>query len=131
MVLHPSAFWKVRPFQYTDVKKIEDILVNLATGTDSQLRDETIRSIEAWKDAPFRPHVVARYRQQAYMFKTVMAYLDNLISWGDSLFRQDTLESIDEAMIVYVLAANILGPRPLPVPEEGISAAADLRKPPR
>jgi Tc toxin complex TcA C-terminal TcB-binding domain len=93
--------------------------VNLATGDDAELRDETIRSIEAWKDAPFRPHVVARYRQQAYMFKTVMAYLDNLIAWGDSLFRQDTRESIDEAMIVYVLAANILGPRPLPVPKKG------------
>jgi Tc toxin complex TcA C-terminal TcB-binding domain len=115
----PERFWKVRPFQYTDVKKIEEILVNLSTGADSQLREETIRSIEAWKDAPFRPHVVARYRQQAYMFKTVMAYLDNLIAWGDSLFRQDNRESIDEAMIVYVLAANILGPRPLPVPKKG------------
>jgi hypothetical protein len=115
----PGRFWKVRPFQYTHVQKIEQILVNLSTGADPQLRDETIRSIEAWKDAPFRPHVVARYRQQAYMFKTVMAYLDNLIAWGDSLFRQDTREAIDEAMIVYVLAANILGTRPLPVPERG------------
>jgi len=116
----PQRFWKVRPFQTTDVKKIEDILVNLATGADETLRNETIRSIEAWKDAPFRPHVIARYRQQAYMYKTVMAYLDNLISWGDSLFRQDTGETIDEAMMVYVLAANILGPRPLPVPKKGI-----------
>ncbi len=115
----PERFWKVRPFQSTDVKKIEEILVNLATGADSTLRDETIRSIEAWEDAPFRPHVVARYRQQAYMYKTVMAYLDNLIAWGDSLFRQDTGEAIDEAMVVYVLAANILGPRPLPVPKKG------------
>ncbi|MFN8471146.1 MAG: insecticidal toxin protein [Anaerolineae bacterium] len=115
----PERFWKVRPFQYTHVQKIEEILVNLATNADPKLRDETIRSIEAWKDAPFRPHVVARYRQQAYMFKTVMAYLDNLIAWGDSLFRQDTREAIDEAMIVYVLAANILGPRPQAVPRKG------------
>ena len=83
------------------------------------LRNETIHSIEAWKDAPFRPHVIARYRQQAYMYKTVMAYLDNLIAWGDSLFRQDTGEAIDEAMMLYVLAANILGPRPQPVPKKG------------
>ena len=115
----PERFWKVRPFQYTDVKKIEEILVNLATGADPALLDETILSIDAWKDAPFRPHVIARYRQQAYMYKTVMAYLDNLIAWGDSLFRQDTGEAIDEAMMVYVLAANILGPRPLPVPKKG------------
>ena len=115
----PERFWKVRPFQYTDVKKIEEILVNLVSGADEALRNETIRSIEAWKDAPFRPHVIARYRQQAYMYKTVMAYLDNLIAWGDSLFRQDTGEAIDEALQIYVLAANILGPRPLPVPKKG------------
>ena len=115
----PERFWKVRPFQYTDVHKIEEILVNIATGADTELRKETIRSIEAWKDAPFRPHVVARYRQQAYMYKTVMAYLDNLVAWGDSLFRQDTGEAIDEALMLYVLAANILGPKPLPVPKKG------------
>jgi hypothetical protein len=115
----PERFWKVRPFQTTDVKKIEEVLVNLSTNADPTLRDETVRSIEAWKDAPFRPHVIARYRQQAYMYKTVMAYLDNLISWGDSLFRQDTGEAIDEAMMLYVLAANILGPRPQPVPKKG------------
>ncbi|MFC0708304.1 hypothetical protein [Azorhizophilus paspali] len=126
----PERFWKVRPFQHTDVKQIEDILVNLATGGDEALRNETIRSIEAWKDAPFRPHVIARYRQQAYMYKTVMAYLDNLIAWGDSLFRQDTGEAIDEALMVYVLAANILGPRPEAVPKKGAVRAqtyANLR----
>jgi hypothetical protein len=115
----PERFWKVRPFQTTDVKEVEGVLVNLATNADPTLRDETVRSIEAWKAAPFRPHVIARYRQQAYMYKTVMAYLDNLISWGDSLFRQDTGEAIDEATMLYVLAANILGPRPQPVPKKG------------
>ncbi|AGL03145.1 hypothetical protein [Desulfoscipio gibsoniae] len=115
----PERFWKVRPFQYTDVRKIEEILVNLSIGADETLRNETINSINAWKDAPFRPHVIARYRQQAYMYKTVMAYLDNLIAWGDSLFRQDTGEAIDEALQLYVLAANILGPRPQAVPKKG------------
>ncbi len=115
----PERFWKVRPFQYTNVRKIEELLVNLATGDDPALREETVRSIAAWRSAPFRPHVVARYRQQAYMFKTVMAYIDNLVAWGDSLFRQDTGEAIDEAMMLYVLAANILGPRPQAVPSKG------------
>ena len=115
----PERFWKVRPFQTTDVHKIEEILVNLATGADPVLRRDTINSIETWRNAPFRPHAIARYRQQAYMYKTVMAYLDNLIAWGDSLFRQDTGEAIDEAMMLYVLTANILGPPPLPVPKKG------------
>lgn len=127
----PERFWKVRPFQYTDVKKVEEILVNLSTGADPDLLKETVQSIEAWKDAPFRPHVIARYRQQAYMYKTVMAYLDNLIAWGDSLFRQDTGEAIDEAMMLYVLAANILGQRPQAVPKKGAirtETYASLRK---
>jgi hypothetical protein len=115
----PERFWKVKPFQYTDVKLIEEILVNLASGADPKLQKETVNSINALKDAPFRPHVVARYRQSAYMFKTVMAYLDNLIDWGDSLFRQDTGESINEATMLYVLAANILGTRPQAVPKKG------------
>lgn len=38
-----------------------------------------------------------------------MKYLDNLIAWGDHLFQQDTMESINEATQLYVLAANILG----------------------
>ena len=115
----PERFWKVKPFQFTDVKKIEEILVNLSTGADPELQQDTIDAINAWKDAPFRPHVVARYRQTAYMFKTVMAYLDNLIAWGDFLFRQDTGETVNEAQQLYVLAANILGPRPQAVPKKG------------
>jgi len=115
----PERFWKVKPFQRTDVKLIEEILVNLATGADPALRQDTINNINAWKDAPFRPHVIARYRQSAYMLKAVMAYLDNLVAWGDSLFRQDTGETINEAEQLYVLAANILGPRPQAVPRKG------------
>ena len=115
----PERFWKVRPFQQTDVRQVEEILVNLSTDADPELREATVRSIGAWKQAPFRPHVIARYRQQAYMYATVMAYLDNLIAWGDSLFRQDTGEAIDEALMLYALAAEILGPRPQPLPRKG------------
>jgi hypothetical protein len=115
----PERFWKVKPFQTTDVARLEQILVNLSTGADPVLREETIDAIEAWKDAPFSPHVVARHRPTAYMLKVVMAYLDNLIAWGDSLFRQDTGESINEATQLYVLAANLLGPRPQAIPKKG------------
>ena len=41
-----------------------------------------------------------------------MKYLDSLIAWGDYLFRQDGMESISEATQLYILAAEILGPRP-------------------
>mgnify|MGYP001793133692 CR=1 FL=1 len=112
----PERFWKVKPFQTTDVESVERILVNLQTQEDSKLLEDTLASINAWKNRPFQPHVVSRYRQTAYMMKTVMAYLDNLLDWGDSLFQQDTVESINEATQVYVMAANILGRRPQAIP---------------
>jgi hypothetical protein len=115
----PDRFWQVRPFHQAEVQAIEAVLVNLSTRSDPELFQRTIDSIEEWKDAPFRPHLVARYRQSAYMVKAVTAYLDNLIDWGDALFRQDTGESVNEATQLYVLAANLLGTRPQEVPRKG------------
>ncbi len=45
-----------------------------------------------------------------------MKYIDNLIAWGDQLFRRDTMESINEATTLYVLAYELLGRRPVKVP---------------
>ncbi|WP_139246000.1 insecticidal toxin protein [Geodermatophilus amargosae] len=73
-------------------------------------------SIAAWQQNPFKPHLVAGHRPSAYMVHTVMAYLDNLIAWGDALFGQDSPETVAEAGQLYVLAANLLGPRPQQVP---------------
>jgi hypothetical protein len=115
----PERFWKVKPFQYTDVAMIQDILVNLSTQQDQQLLNQTVASINDWKQNPFQPWAVAKYRPTAYMLKTVMAYLDNLIAWGDSLFQQYTIETINEATQIYILAANILGDKPQPVPVKG------------
>jgi hypothetical protein len=51
----------------------------------------------------------------------VMKYLDNLIAWADNLFQQDTVESINEATELYVLAAGILG-----TPNSGAGARTKL-----
>ncbi|WON73552.1 hypothetical protein [Nitrosospira sp. Is2] len=115
----PQRFWKVKPFQIDEVEHVEDTLLNLSTGDNPDLRERTVSAIAAWRDKPFRPHLVARTRPTAYMYATVMAYLDNLISWGDSLFQQDTRESINEALQYYVLCANILGPTPQAIPKKG------------
>ena len=123
----PQRFWKVRPFRTTDVESVTDILTNLSTGADPQLLADTVAALAAWADQPFSPHVVARYRPGAYMVKTVMAYLDNLIAWGDSLFRQDTGETINEATQLYVLAANLLGPTPEQVPPKGLQVTQTYR----
>lgn len=126
----PERFWKVQPFQYTDVRMIQDILVNLSKPQDPELYKETINSITSWQQNPFQPWAVAKFRPTAYMLKTVMAYLDNLIAWGDSLFRQYTIETINEATQIYIMAANILGPKPQAVPNKGAVKApayGDLR----
>ncbi|MGG5890093.1 hypothetical protein ACLF3G_23465 [Falsiroseomonas sp. HC035] len=115
----PARFWKFRPFRTAKATSAERLMTNLATGADPALRDATVAAIEAWEREPFNPHLVARFRPDAYMVRTVTAYLDNLIAWGDLLFRQDTRESINEAMSHYVLASLILGRRPQRVPSRG------------
>ena len=71
------------------------------------------------------PHLIARLRPVAYQKTVVMSYLDNLIAWGDQLFRRDTIESINEATQLYILAAEILGAAPDEDPGAGRRAAAD------
>ncbi|NEP51816.1 MAG: hypothetical protein F6K65_24695 [Moorea sp. SIO3C2] len=68
--------------------------------------------IQAYLKDPFDPHAIARLRRIAYRRTTVMAYIDNLIDWGDQLFRQYTRESINEARMHYILAYDLLGQKP-------------------
>jgi len=75
--------------------------------------------ITEWRDNPFQPHVIARSRPSAYMKWVVMKYIDILIAWGDYLFRQDTIETLNQATQLYVLAAHIYGPRGQKIPKRG------------
>jgi hypothetical protein len=116
----PQRFWKFLRFrQETKTEFIQEMLTELAKGEDSELKARMEKSIQAWRDKPFQPHVIARGRYLAYQLNVVMKYIDNLIAWGDSLFRQDTIETLNEATQVYVLAANILGVKPQKVPPRG------------
>jgi hypothetical protein len=116
-VAPPERFWRFLRFrQETTPEFITDLLEALAEPGDSELKRRIEKSIQSWRDKPFQPHVIARGRYLAYQFNVVMKYLDNLLAWGDSLFRQDTIESLNEATQVYVLAANLLGPKPGKVP---------------
>jgi hypothetical protein len=110
----PSRFWKVRPFyEKTDLASIAAELTDLAQGKDTAGLGE---QIAAWEKDPYNPHLVARMRLVAYQKTVVMKYIDNLIGWADQLFRRDTLEAINEATLLYVLASDILGPRPREIP---------------
>lgn len=109
----PQRYWHTKPFherlagdyEAQSVKAIEEIV---AEG----LSPEWDTSVAIWRNNPFSPHAIARLRTTAYQKTVVMKYIDNLIAWGDQLFRRETLESINEATHLYVLAAEILGHRP-------------------
>jgi hypothetical protein len=114
----PQRFWKFLRFrEETDPEFLTTILTELSKAGDSELKTRTEKAIQAWRDKPFQPHVVARGRYLAYQYSVVMKYLDNLIAWGDHLFRQDTIETLNEATQIYVMAANLLGPKPQRVPQ--------------
>jgi hypothetical protein len=122
----PGRFWKFLGFRSGGTgKQIDELLAVLSkpaaecTAEELELKAQVLSGYEAIKNKPFQPHAVARTRHLAYMYCVVMKYLDNLIAWGDNLFRQDTLETINEATQLYVLAANILGERPQKVPLKG------------
>ncbi len=110
----PQRYWITKPFfnynsdDYRN-QRIQSILSNI------NLKDNESQ-LKAWRNNPFKPHVVARYRPVAYQKNVVMKYLDNLIAWGDMLFKRDTIESINEASLLYMLAYEILGDRPKKVP---------------
>jgi hypothetical protein len=104
----PERFWKFRPFhEFNGETQIAELMVLLSGGDD-----EMEKQVAAWEADPFDPHAIARLRTVAYMRAVVMKYIDNLVAWGDYLFRQDTMETINEATQLYVLADQILGRRP-------------------
>lgn len=122
----PKRYWKFLRFrQETDVQQVDELLMLLSkpasecTQPEKELKVKILEGYQAIKDHPFQPHRVARTRIIAYQYAVIMKYLDNRIAWGDHLFTQDTVESITEATQHYVLAANLLGPRPQRIPSRG------------
>lgn len=108
-----DRFWQFLPFKTMDSRRVLD-------GVFGRLQPNAAdAAISEWRDKPFMPHVVARSRPVAYMKWVVMKYIDNLLAWGDDLFRQDTIETINQATMLYVLAGHILGPRPMTIPKRG------------
>jgi hypothetical protein len=123
-----SKYWITKPFfettdpQYVQ-QRIDNILRMLAgdtsvPGYSAQAKKDLEDQVVDWRTHPFEPQRIANYRTVAYQKTVVMKYLDNLIAWGDYLFRQDSMESINEATQLYVLAAEILGPRPKKIPPQ-------------
>lgn len=110
----PQRYWITKPFfdatsETVTKQRIESILADASDPEVSQ-------QIAQWRNHPFMPDVIARFRPVAYQKAVVMRYIDALIDWGDQLFRRETIEAINEATLLYVLAGELLGRRPEHVP---------------
>lgn len=114
---HPGdRNWRFTGFHGTETPVLSKLL-----GDDS-------RAFQAYLEDPFDPFAVADARPLAYQRYVLMAYVDNLLDWGDDLFAQDTRESINEATLLYVTAADVLGQRPVSLgecPKHGDGATYD------
>lgn len=95
-----AFYWNFRPFRHHTLEKLID-----------SLKDSS-KDIKAYNSNPFDPHAIARLRIGAYEKYTVMEYVQNIIDWGDLQFTQYTWESITSATMLYILASDLLGPRP-------------------
>jgi len=111
-----SPFWQVLPFKNLILDDIISYISNLPAGYDNS------GQIDQWRADPLNPFLIARGRQIAFMKNVVMCYLENLIHWADDLFIAYTRENINEAVLLYVSAAQILGPQPQYVPARGTLA---------
>ena len=115
----PNKYWITKPFYKTTTEEYKNEEINKLM--KNAFEEKNTSAINAWRRNPFSPHLIARTRTVAYQKNVVMKYIDNLIDWGDQLFRINTFESINEAVQLYVLAANILGPKPTKLPpKQGI-----------
>jgi Tc toxin complex TcA C-terminal TcB-binding domain/Neuraminidase-like domain/Hemopexin/Salmonella virulence plasmid 28.1kDa A protein len=113
----PEAEARRSLLERVEMIKLLDRQYKLLTGDRKGLLD-------AYRDDPFDPHRIAALRPAAYRRTVVMAYIDNLLNWGDLLFRQYTGESIDEARMLYIFAYDLLGPRPYDTGPRALPAAA-------
>jgi 5-hydroxyisourate hydrolase-like protein (transthyretin family) len=115
-----QKYWVTKPFylnQETDyiTQRIDALMYETANLSNPNIRELEF-AVDEWRNKPFRPDVIARFRPVAYQKALLMKYIDNLTEWGDYLFRQDTMESVAQATQMYILADKLLGPKPRIVP---------------
>jgi hypothetical protein len=121
-----QRFWKFFPFYLTAGTSVQTVSELLMAIQNNDLN--AIAQVNSSIDNPFQPFAIARMRIGAFMKNVVMKYLDNLIAWGDYLFRQDTIESINEATQLYILASDILGNKPTSVPQRVTTLSYNFRE---
>lgn len=108
----PQRFWIPKPLHDLTSTAVLQQRINNLLQLVNQGDPNAVAQVKRWRDDPFNPFLLADLRPVAYMKNVVMQYLDNLIAWADNLFATDSREALSEATLLYVIAAEILGPQP-------------------
>ncbi|KAA2238585.1 hypothetical protein F0L74_20390 [Chitinophaga agrisoli] len=113
----PNAlYWNFRPFQRINAETLYHILNGDAWQENFlQPAEYYTASLQmaVYEYDPFDPDTIARLRINSWQKATFMRYVENLLNWGDSLFTQDTWETLSDATMRYVMAASLLGRIPV------------------
>lgn len=97
-----DSYWEFLKLRGITMESLQQTLTNPA-------------QIAVYNNDPYDPNAIARLRPSAFQKAIVMRYIDNIIKWGDLLYTKDTWESINEATLLYMLARDLLGERPVKV----------------
>jgi len=88
----PGAYWRMKPFHDRSAGDYERQSVeNIEKMATQGAPEDLVVAVNVWRDNPFNPYAVARLRTTAFQKTVVMKYIDNLIAWGDQLFRNNTM----------------------------------------
>jgi hypothetical protein len=122
----PQRFWITQPLGNLTTPAILSEQINTLLTLVNQGNPDAVAQVNSWRRDPFNPFRLADQRPVAYMKRALMSYLDTLIAWGDNLFSTDSREALNEATLLYVLAGEILGPKPQAVtPPQHADASYD------
>lgn len=96
-----GQFWRFQPFRNHTQQSLLATLTNPA-------------QIATYNSDPYDPYAIAQLRIGAFEKATYCNYIDVLVAWGDSFFQRKTREYLNAAYLLYVMASDLLGPRPEP-----------------
>ena len=112
----PQRYWVPKPLNSLTTPLILAQRVNQLLQLVNQKDPDAVALVQRWRKDPFNPFLIADQRPVAYMKRVIMSYLDNLIGWADNLFSTESREALNEATLLYITAAEILGPQPVSIP---------------
>jgi hypothetical protein len=97
-----GQFWRFQPFRNHTLSSLIAALTNP-------------QQIAVYNSDPYDPYAIARLRIGAFEQATFCSYVDLLIAWGDNYFQRKTREYTNAAYLLYAMANDLLGPRPVSV----------------